>query len=60
MDPNAPLPAAQKVRTSSRQWSEIVGEAEADAGIVQPKTVEPGYVWSNGKRYNTGRGGYER
>jgi hypothetical protein len=56
---NTPVPAAQRVRTSSRLWSDIVGEAEADAGITQPRTVEPGYVWSGGKRFNSGKGGYE-
>ena len=33
-DPNTPLPADRKVRTSKRLWSDVVGEAEAEAGIT--------------------------
>ena len=28
-DPNTPLPADRKVRTSKRLWSDVVGEAAA-------------------------------
>lgn len=57
-DPHAPLPADRKVRTSKRLWSDLVGEAEAEAGIVAPKSEEPGYRWSNGRSFKTGKGPY--
>lgn len=58
MDPDVKLPADRKVRTSSRLWSDVVGEAEAEAGITAPKSEEPGYRWSNGREFKTGKGLY--
>ena len=55
-DPHAPLPASRRVRTSSRSFSDLVGEAEAEAGIVAPKSEEPGYRWSNGRTFRSGKG----
>lgn len=55
-DPNTPLPADRKVRTSKRLWSDLVGEAEAEAGITAPKSQEPGYRWSNGRTFRSGKG----
>lgn len=58
-DPNALPPPGQRVRTSSRLWSEVVGEAEAEAGITTPKSQEPGYRWSNGRTFRSGKGAYD-
>lgn len=58
-DPNTPLPANRKVRTSKRLWSDVVGEAEAEAGIIAPKSHEPGYRWSNGRTFRAGKGAYD-
>ena len=55
-DPNTPLPADRKVRTSKRLWSDVVGEAEAEAGIVAPKSMTPGYRWSNGRTFRSVKG----
>lgn len=45
------------VRTSTRLWSQEVAIAEAKSGgPVQPKTKEPGYEFSNGRKFDAGPG----
>jgi hypothetical protein len=46
------------VRTTTRSWAAEVALAEAQAGIVQPKSKEPGYEWSNGRKFDSGLGPY--
>ena len=58
-DPNTPLPPDRRVKTSNRLWSDVVGEAEAEAGIIEPKSVQPGYRWSHGRTFDSGKGAYD-
>ncbi|MFA5387491.1 MAG: hypothetical protein WC322_03810 [Candidatus Paceibacterota bacterium] len=47
------------VRTSTRLWSQEVAQAEAQAGIVQPRNKEPGYEFAGGSRkFDSGLGAY--
>lgn len=43
------------VKMSSRLWSEEVGSAEADS-IIAPR--DPGYEFSNGRKFVDGKGAY--
>ena len=53
----APLPPG--ISVSDRLWSDEVGIANADSplGTLDP-TKEPGYEFSNGRTFNSGRGVY--
>ncbi|MCK0507919.1 hypothetical protein [Aromatoleum anaerobium] len=55
IDPNAPQDPKTRVRTSERLWSQEVGAAEAQAPLP-PK--DPGYEFSNGRKFNDGDGPY--
>lgn len=47
------------VLTSTRLWSEEVAIAEAsDPEALAAKLHEPGYVFSNGRRFDSGQGAY--
>jgi len=46
-----------KVTTSTRLWSEEVALASVDEDVIDPKK-EPGYEWSNGRKFNSGDGIY--
>lgn len=49
--------ADQRVRTSTRLWSQEVAIAEAKSGEPpKPKNKEPGYEWSNGRKFDSGPG----
>lgn len=48
------------VRTSTRLWSAEVAIAEAAFGEVRPKNKEPGYEFSNGRKFDSGPGPYEQ
>ena len=53
-DQNVPVPTADGTpRFSQRLWSEEVGIALANDGI-NPLTPEPGYEWSNGRKFAAG------
>lgn len=55
-DPNVPVPTPDgHPRFSQRLFSEEVGIALADSGI-NPLTPDPGYEFSNGRRFNAGPG----
>lgn len=47
--------------TSTRLWSEEVAIAQAKdpAAADKDPTKEPGYVFSNGRAFNSGNGHYE-
>lgn len=55
IDPNAPQDPKTVVRSSTRLWSQEVGAAEAQAPLP-PK--DPGYEWSNGRKFSEGNGPY--
>lgn len=45
------------VKTSTRLWSQEVAIAESAFGDdVRPKAKEPGYEWSNGRKFDSGPG----
>ncbi|THF55926.1 hypothetical protein [Pseudothauera rhizosphaerae] len=44
-----------KVRVSNRLWSQEVGAAQAETLLPEK---EPGYVFSNGRRFDDGKGPY--
>lgn len=41
-----------RIRTSDRLWSEVVREADEIDGKVIPER-DPGYEWSNGRKFVT-------
>lgn len=51
----------EQVSTSTRLWSEEVGIAAASDPLASiDPTVEPGYEFSNGRKFNSGQGVYEQ
>lgn len=53
-----PLTAAEKrtkVRISTRLWSQEVGAAQAETLLPEK---DPGYEFSNGRRFDDGKGPY--
>lgn len=55
-DPNVPVPTPDgQPSFSQRLFSEEVGIAAADSGL-SAMTPEPGYEWSNGRKFASGNG----
>lgn len=55
IDPNAPQDPRTVVRISERLWSQEVGAAAAET-LLPPK--DPGYEFSNGRRFDDGQGAH--
>lgn len=47
--------SSRRVRVTERTWGDVVREAEmlGEPRPLGPPTREPGYEWSNGKRFLT-------
>lgn len=55
----APLPPG--ISVTERLWSDEVGIANANSDLGgQDPTKEPGYEFSNGRKFNSGNGLYEQ
>lgn len=54
-DPNVPVPTPGGPTFTQRLWSTEVGIANAEADL-NPLEKDPGYEWSNGRRFNSGNG----
>ena len=50
----------RRVRVTERTWGDVVREAEmlGEARPLPPPTQEPGYEWSNGRRFLTPKDPY--
>lgn len=55
IDPDAPQDPRTVVRSSTRLWSAEVGAAEAKSPLP---VKDPGYEWSNGRKFEDGDGPY--
>lgn len=53
---DAPLPPG--ISVTERLWSEEVGIANADSDLPLDPTREPGYEFSNGVKFDSGKGPY--
>ena len=54
-DPNVPLQPVGGPTFTQRLFSEEVGIAAAESGL-NPLTPDPGYEWSNGRKFAAGNG----